>query len=241
MTVGKDGDDVRKGVTVILPRHPDDIYVPSYAGMHVLNGNGEVSGSYQIKDWGFINTVCFLFHSSIHKLKVKQPIALTNSCSFGIVFHSIWQWTLARAREKNLSEYDISHNYGTPIVGETADWYLNDVHNSALETENVMQAFKNALKQEEVLEGQNGGGAGMTCHMFPAGTGTSSRIVKGNVGTEEEYTVGVIVQSNYGHTYDLHIGGVPVGDLLLKDKALDESQKIPSGKTDDGSIVIILM
>jgi len=57
VTVGEDGDPVRKGVTVILPRHPDDIYIPSYAAVHTLNGNGEVTGSYQIKDWGFINTV----------------------------------------------------------------------------------------------------------------------------------------------------------------------------------------
>jgi D-aminopeptidase len=56
-TVGEDGDDVRHGVTVILPRHPDDINTPCYAGTHTLNGNGEVSGSFQIKDWGFINTV----------------------------------------------------------------------------------------------------------------------------------------------------------------------------------------
>jgi D-aminopeptidase len=56
-TFGRDGDDVLHGVTVIFPRHPDDIAIPCYAGMSVLNGNGEVSGSYQIKDWGFINTV----------------------------------------------------------------------------------------------------------------------------------------------------------------------------------------
>jgi len=61
VTVGDDGSDVCKGVTVILPRHPDDIYIPSYAGMYTLNGNGEVSGSYQIKDWGYINTVWFSF------------------------------------------------------------------------------------------------------------------------------------------------------------------------------------
>jgi D-aminopeptidase len=57
VTVGEDGDDVRHGVTVILPRHPDEIYIPCYAAVHTLNGNGEVSGSYQIKDWGFTNTV----------------------------------------------------------------------------------------------------------------------------------------------------------------------------------------
>jgi D-aminopeptidase len=57
VTVGEDGEDVRKSVTIILPRHPDEIHTPCYAGMHVLNGNGEVSGSYQIKDWGYTNTV----------------------------------------------------------------------------------------------------------------------------------------------------------------------------------------
>lgn len=64
ITIGKDGDDVQNGVTVILPRHEDDISIPCYAGMHTLNGNGEVSGSYQIKDWGFTNTVCGFLSTS---------------------------------------------------------------------------------------------------------------------------------------------------------------------------------
>ena len=73
MTVGEDGEDVRKGVTVILPRHPDENHVPCYAGMHVLNGYGEVSGSYQIKDWGYTNTVrlailIYIFKRSTAKL-----------------------------------------------------------------------------------------------------------------------------------------------------------------------------
>jgi D-aminopeptidase len=67
VTVGEDGEDVRKGVTVILPRHPDEIHTPCYAGMHVLNGNGEVSGSYQIKDWGYTNTV-----STCHNLSKED-------------------------------------------------------------------------------------------------------------------------------------------------------------------------
>jgi D-aminopeptidase len=165
--------------------------------------------------------------------------------SFGIVFHSIWQWTLQKAKQKGASLPDISHNYGTPVVGETADWILNDVYDSALEEGSVMQAFNNAETQEEVLEGQNGGGAGMTCHMFPAGTGTSSRIVKG--GNGETYTIGVIVQSNYGHTRDLQVGGVPIGKLLVKERTSEEEAAIwnipegTSGKADDGSIVIYLM
>lgn len=139
---------------------------------------------------------------------------------------------------------DISHNYGTPIIAETADWYLNDVYDSALKEADVLQAFKNAVTQEEVLEGQNGGGAGMTCHMFPAGTGTSSRLVKKTADGDETYTVGVLCQSNYGHTHDLQIGGVPIGELLLKENAgpmpVKQEEKL-SGKADDGSIVVILM
>ncbi|KAH8646979.1 peptidase family S58-domain-containing protein [Tricladium varicosporioides] len=224
VTIGEDGEDVRKGVTVILPRNPDDIYIPCYAGMHTLNGNGEVSGSYQIKDWGFTNT----------------PIALTNSCSFGIAFHSVWQWTLQRAKEKGTSLDDLSHNYGTPIVGETADWHLNDVYQSTLKEENIMEAFKNALTQEEVLEGQHGGGAGMTCHMFPGGTGTSSRLVKESKDSEKEYSVGVLVQTNYGHNYDLQIAGIPIGKLLLKEQR-EPAANVSTGKADDGSIIIVLI
>ncbi|KFZ02034.1 hypothetical protein V500_00484 [Pseudogymnoascus sp. VKM F-4518 (FW-2643)] len=224
-TVGEDGDDVRHGVTVILPRHPDDINIPCYAGTHTLNGNGEVSGSFQIKDWGFINT----------------PIALTNSISFGLVFQEVWQWILQRARDKGMSLNDISHDYGTPIVAETADWWLNDVHNSALKPEHVHSAFKRAIEQENVEEGQYGGGAGMTCHMFPGGTGTSSRVVKCKDG--KTYTVGILCQTNYGHTHDMQIAGVPVGKLLLKDKKLAEEKtvKTASGKVDEGSIVVILI
>jgi D-aminopeptidase len=131
-------------------------------------------------------------------------------------------------------------------VGETADWLLNDVYDSALKQENVLQAFSNSETQEDVLEGQNGGGAGMTCHMFPGGTGTSSRLVKGGKG--ETYTIGVIVQSNYGHTRDLQVGGVPIGKLLVKERPPEEEPAIwdtppskTSGKADDGSIVIYLM
>jgi len=97
------------------------------------------------------------------------------------------------------------------------------------------------MTQEEVLEGQHGGGAGMTCHMFPGGTGTSSRLVKGS--GDVTYTVGVICQSNYGHTYDMQIGGLPMGKLILKHKGspVHGAEKVVTGKADDGSIVIYLM
>lgn len=167
---------------------------------------------------------------------------MTNSCSFGIVFHTIWQWTLNHARKNGISLADLSHNYGTPIVGETADWWLNDVYKSPLEAEIVYEAFDKALTQDAVQEGQYGGGAGMTCHMFPGGTGTSSRVVDGTDG--KRYTVGIICQSNYGLTYDLQIAGVPMGKLILKEKGSPvhtRRAESAAGKADDGSIVIYLM
>lgn len=106
----------------------------------------------------------------------------------------------------------------------------------------MRQAFENASTQVEVQEGQHGGGAGMTCHMFPGGTGTSSRLVKGSEGLE--YTVGVLVQTNYGLKHDLHIGGVPIGEILFKEEGdeVKPSNKKPfGGKGEEGSIVIILM
>lgn len=172
-----------------------------------------------------------------------QPLALTNSCSLGIVYHSIWQWIFEQARINGTSVDALGHNYGTPVVGETSDWWLNDCYRTALQEKTVQEAFANALTQTEVQEGQHGGGAGMTCHMFPGGTGTSSRVVKG-LG-DEEYTVGVIVQSNYGHAPDLQIGGVPIGKLILKEKGHPVHEppqpKSSGGKADEGSIVIYLM
>ena len=109
--------------------------------------------------------------------------------------------------------------------------------------------------QATVLEGQHGGGAGMTCHEFLGGTGTSSRVVNGEAGADGEieegkYTIGVLCQSNYGHKIDMRIGGVPIGKLLLKEDeekktasktAEEERQKPEGGRVGDGSIVIVIL
>lgn len=142
-----------------------------------------------------------------------------------------------------LSLGDISHNYGTPIVGETSDWWLNDVYQSTIDAKDVKQAFANTLTQTEVQEGQHGGGAGMTCHMFPGGTGTSSRLVDA-LEDGKKYTVGALCQSNYGLKIDMNIAGIPMGRMLFKENSEKEGAKVknsPGGKADDGSIVIILM
>jgi D-aminopeptidase len=127
---------------------------------------------------------------------------------------------------------------GIPVVAETLDCILNDVTKSAVEKHHVYEAIESALSNPHppVLEGSHGGGTGMRCHGYKGGTGTSSRIVPGR-SEEETFTVGVLVQANYGWQKDLQIGGVPVGRIL--------SQKLPtkpvSSKMGEGSIIIVIM
>ncbi|MCJ1388251.1 hypothetical protein MMC18_001096 [Xylographa bjoerkii] len=218
-----------KGVTVILPRPVNDIQRPCYAGLHALNGNGELTGSFQINEWGLTNT----------------PIALTNSLSLGVAFSAQWQGLIRRARSHGQDDLVLSRNYGTPVVAETADWLLNEIEHTVLEPQHVFQAFDATATQTEVLEGAHGGGAGMTCHGFVGGVRTSSRVVKAE-GKEEGYTVGVMVQTNYGYLKDLRIGGVPIGKLLLaegwKDGVSRTGEEMKGkGRAEDGSIVIVII
>jgi len=171
---------------------------------------------------------------------------------------------LELAKSQNKSLLQVGRDYGTPVVGETADWWLNDIYSSTLSESHVRYALGIAINggQATVLEGQHGGGAGMTCHEFLGGTGTSSRVVNGEADTDgkedaekgfvkAKYTVGVLCQSNYGHKKDMCIGGIPIGKLLLKEdeeaaKTADKSPekegtKPDGGRVSDGSIVIIIM
>lgn len=239
----KAGSSASKGVTVISPRPPKEFYKPCHAGSFTLNGNGEVTGSRQVEDWGFTNT----------------PIALTNSLSLGTVFDVMWDWVLDQQDQMEWEGLTRSRHYGTPVVGETADWIINaDVRASRVGKDDVRQAFENLKSADDggfVHEGQAGGGAGMTCHMFPGGTGTSSRVLRGGEGSKREYTIGVLCQSNYGILPELIIGGVPVGKLLQKERdAQKPSSSVgddaradvpagsgPEGRAKDGSIVIIII
>jgi D-aminopeptidase len=154
-----------------------------------------------------------------------------------------------KQRDEGVSYAQMGRNYGTPVVGETSDWGLNDLFRSALTPAQIQPALQAAASasQPEIQEGPRGGGGGMSCHGFTGGTGTSSRIVYAEDGTE--LVVGAICQSNYGHTEDLSIGGVPVGRLLIKEglassrtkKSPGEEKAESRGRTDDGSIVIMIL
>ncbi|KAK3659484.1 hypothetical protein LTR56_001374 [Elasticomyces elasticus] len=234
-----------KGLTIISPRHPHEFHKPCAAGTFTFNGNGCLTGTSQIEDWGFTNT----------------PIAFTNSLSLGTVFDGMWDWVLDRQDAMNWDGLTKARHYGTPVVGETADWIINsDVRASRLEKGDIKSAFEGLKSSQNggaVREGQEGGGAGMTCHMFTGGTGTSSRVLGAGIGNKEkEYTVGVLCQSNYGHTTDLIIGGVPVGKLLEKELAAQAQNKPDDGaefhapppppdsspgRTKDGSILVLII
>jgi D-aminopeptidase len=201
-----EGDDIRTGVTVILP-HAGNIYqdkVP--AGIVIGNGYGKLMGSTQVDELGEIET----------------PIILTNTLCVPRAAEALIDWTLAQNGNKEVRSVN-------PVVGETNDGMLNNIRKMAVTKERVLQAIASATSGP-VAEGCVGAGTGTVCFGWKGGIGTSSRVLPNNLGG---YTVGVLVQSNFGGA--LQIDGIPVGKKLgqyyLKNKLDDASA--------DGSIMII--
>lgn len=192
---------VRTGVTAIFPRGKANP-AAVFAGWFALNGNGEMTGTAWIDEAGILD----------------GPIALTNTHSVGVVRDAIIQWQVKKGRAGGEVWWSL------PVVAETWDGWLNDINGFHVKAEHVFAAL-DAAKPGPVEEGSVGGGTGMVCHEFKAGIGTASRV------TSVGYTVGVLVQANYGLRGQLRIAGVPVG------------QEIPEGKirTDEaGSILVII-
>src|SRR5688572_24974940 len=184
-----DGRKVRTGVTAILPRGRKTITTPAFAGSFVLNGAGEMTGRSWIEESGLL----------------EGPVMLTNTHSVGTVHEATIAW-----RVKNGDPDASGYWWSTPVVAETWDGELNDVNGFHVRAAHVDAAIEGA-KAGPVDEGNVGGGTGMTCHGFKCGIGTASRSVdvKGR-----GYTVGVLVQANYGTRSALRIAGVPVGQHL---------------------------
>jgi D-aminopeptidase len=176
---------IRTGVTMILP-HGDDPS-PVYAGYHQLNGNGEMTGIAWIEEAGMLAT----------------PIGITNTHSVGVVHDAI---IADSVRKSSGGELD----WSLPVVGETYDGWLNDTNGFHVKPEHVFAAIDGAASGP-VEEGCVGGGTGMNCHEFKGGIGTSSRMVSEAIGG---WTVGALVQANYGRRYMLRIDGVPVGEEI---------------------------
>jgi L-aminopeptidase/D-esterase-like protein len=204
-----EGDSARTGVTVIHPRGRND-HTPAYGGVHSFNGNGEMTGAAWVEEGGLL----------------EGPVGITNTHSVGIVRDTIIAWQV-----KNDFMYQ---RWSCPVVAETADGWLNDLNGFFVRERHVIAALDSA-KSGVLEEGNVGGGTGMLCYEFKGGTGTSSRILPEKLGG---WTVGALVQSNFGRRYQLTIAGVPVGEHL-KDDAPWTSGENPF-KQDDGSLIVVI-
>ena len=199
---------VRTGVTVILPR-AENLADPVFAGWIALNGNGEMTGTTWIEESGFL----------------EGPISITNTHSVGTVRDAVIGYQVERGVA--------FQPWSLPVVAETYDGSLNDINGFHVTAEHVWAALERA-ETGPVAEGNVGGGTGMRCLGVKCGIGTSSRVTQG----ASSYTVGVLVQANFGGARQLTIAGVPVGRELLGTR-LAATTGSP-GQPDRGSIIIVV-
>jgi D-aminopeptidase len=184
LVVGK--GPIRTGVTAVLPRGGN--YDPVFAGWSCLNGNGEMTGTTWVEESGFL----------------EGPVMITNTHSVGVVHDAVIEWMNAqKTRDPSIAV----QSWSLPVVAETYDGRLNDINGFHVKRRHAYEALE-AAASGPVEEGNVGGGTGMVCHQFKGGIGTSSRRLKEDEGG---YTVGVLVQANYGSRELLTIAGVPVG------------------------------
>ena len=229
LVVGK--GPVRTGVTAVFPRGAENLDVPVFAGTFAMNGNGEMTGTIWIEEGG----------------QLGGPITITNTHSVGVVHDAVIEWSIRK-------NPDIE--WALPVTAETWDGSgynyqgLNDANGFHVTKKHAFEALESA-RSGPVTEGSVGGGTGMVCNEFKGGIGTSSRAV---VIEDLSFTVGVLVQCNYGRRDWLKVAGVPVGlelqepGICLEDarfwneNLVDPPCGEPApGRTDDqGSIIVII-
>jgi len=200
---------VRTGVTVILP-HGDNLYQQkTRATVHTINGFGKPCGFEEVRELGVI----------------ESPIALTNTLNVWRVADGLTSYAL-----RQNPQIAIDGPSFNAVVGETNDSYLNDIQGRHVQPEHVWLAIETAASGP-VAEGAVGAGTGTTCFQWKGGIGTSSRIVPKKAGG---FTLGVLVQTNFGRAADLRILGAPIG------KKLTPPNSAQSPIPDAGSIMIVL-
>ncbi len=197
---------VRTGVTAVLPRGQSSSDLV-FGGWFALNGAGEMTGTTWLEESGFID----------------GPIMITNTHSVGVVHDAVIKWRVRSGKPDPEGYW-----WSAPIIAETWDGSLNDANGFHVKDEHVFNAIATA-SSGPVLEGAVGGGTGMICHDFKGGIGTSSR----RLGDEDGgFTIGALVQCNYGDRGQLRVAGVPVGREITED--------IPKEPAQDGSIIVVI-
>jgi L-aminopeptidase/D-esterase-like protein len=201
-----EGDGVRTGVTAVHPRGAGGTGDPVAAGFHSQNGNGEMTGVSWVNESGTFD----------------GPVAVTNTHAVGIAHAGIIAWTVEHHPV-------VAEEWLLPVAAETWDGWLNDINTPHITVPHVVDAIE-AARPGPVEEGSVGGGTGMNCYHFKAGSGTASRVVDG-------HTVGVFVQANFGARRELVIAGVPLGEALADDDPMAELSLTPSGS---GSVIALV-
>lgn len=206
-----EGDDVRTGVTAVLPRGRDGVGRGCAAGWYSLNGNGEMTGTVWLDEAGVLSL----------------PIGITNTHAVGAVHRGIIERSVRR-------QPALEQGWLMPVVAETYDGFLNDIFARTVTPETAIAAL-DAATGSPLAEGSVGGGTGMNCYEFKGGTGTSSRLVE--LGPDR-FTVGVLMQANFGARHELTLAGRHLGPLLADDNPLaDPTWLLPPGA---GSCITII-
>jgi D-aminopeptidase len=204
---------VRTGVTVVCPRGAAALREPVFAGCHRLNGNGELTGLEWVRESGLLTT----------------PVAITNTHSVGVVRDALVAASI-----------DGSHSHWSlPVVGETFDGTLSDINGLHVTAEHLHTALASA-HGGPVEEGTVGGGTGMICHEFKGGIGTASRVIDSEAGG---WTVGALVQANYGKRAWLRVDGVRVGEAIPVTEVpspWDEEAALRGPRAGSGSIIVVI-
>ncbi|MEU5697052.1 P1 family peptidase [Actinosynnema sp. NPDC020468] len=206
-----EGDDVRTGVTAILPRGRDEVHLPCAAGRFSLNGNGEMTGSALLDETGTLSL----------------PVLITNTHAIGPCHRGVIDWV---ARENPV----VADQWLLPVVAETWDGYLNDINGPHVRPEHAVAAI-DAAAPGPVAEGSVGGGTGMNCYGFKGGNGTASRRVRHG---DDTYTVGVFLQANFGGRSELTVCGTPVGEALAEDNPMEDGLRQPPPGA--GSVIVVV-
>src|SRR5271155_3186833 len=196
---------VRTGVTAVFPRGKSSVD-PVFAGWFTENGNGEMTGTTWVEESGFL----------------YGPVMITNTHSVGVVRDAVIAWQLQHGPGLPLEDW-----WSLPVVAETWDGYLNDINGFHVKAEDADAAMRDA-HSGPIAEGNVGGGTGMICFEFKGGTGTASRELPEKLGS---YTVGVLVQCNFGTRHLLRIAGAPVGYEITGERVRED---------DTGSIIVVV-
>ena len=233
---GAAAGSINTGLTTILPRK-EWFKKACFAGIFRFNGSGEMTGSHWIEETGLL----------------RSPIVIIGSLGVGSAYNGIYEYGIREYADL----YGKVNWFLTPVVAETFDGFLHDIAKFAVTPKHVIQGCDEA-NSDAVKEGNSGGGTGMICHWFKGGTGSSSRIIDGEDG--KSYTVGALVQANYGAMRDFRIAGAPIGRLIFEEQErkananpddpelyaqshiLFKTSKLKAlkDKKKDGSIIVIL-